>query len=76
MNQEEATKAIAALTAAAYEKLKEAADLAEEHQIRFHFEPEYGMGGTYIPASEYNDTYHPFRDDTTRGGWYPSSQSC
>lgn len=74
--KQEATTAIAEKTAAAYALLAEAEEIAEANQVGFNFDPAYGMGGRYIPLEEYNDNWHPCRDDTTRGGWYPSSQSC
>lgn len=74
--EQEASAAIAHKVAAAYALINEAEEIAEANGVDFSISLAYGMGGNYIPASEYNDDWHPYRDDKSVGGWCPSSQSC
>lgn len=74
--EQEANAAISAKLELAEALIEDAKDIAEANGVEFSFDLAYGMGGRYIPAAEYNDTWHPERDSKERGGWYPSSQSC
>lgn len=67
MDQQEAQKKIAELVETAHKAIKEAEQLAIEHQLTFDFSVSYGMGGTF-----YGDSKHEYLDTH----WHPSSHSC
>jgi hypothetical protein len=68
MTKEEAVAKIAELVQQAYDALRAAEGVADEHKLSFHFSASYGMGGYY--NGDESERY--YGDD----GWHPSSQSC
>ena len=60
-------KSIDEAVSAAYEAIKEAEMMSDESGEEFSFDAAYGMGGTYYPGDENEDTGN---------FWYPSSLSC
>ena len=66
MTKEEANAEIAALVDHAYETIRQAEALADEHKLSFTFSLEYGMGGRYSSDPDfYGET-----------GWIASSANC
>lgn len=47
MTQQEANAKLAQLVADIYSKIREAQELADEHELGFSLDVEYGMGGSY-----------------------------
>lgn len=67
MTRAEANKKIEELLQNAYDSISQAEAIAQEYNLTFRFELEYGMGGYYDPneTNDYGDSH-----------WHPSSLSC
>lgn len=80
MTAEEAQEEIAKKTQAALKLIREAEELADQHQVEFHLEVAYGMGGTYVPKRDKDEDWENsdscFYDDYEEEGWISSSSQC
>lgn len=79
--QKEALAQIEVLTDQAMEAIRKAETLADEANVSFGFDVEYGMGGTYYPTKALNKV--PTDEETqydawesSDEGWVSSSSGC
>lgn len=77
MTNKEATAEVARLVEQAYAALREATRIADESGVVFSFGPEYGMGGTYYPDTDYSEEWEQSAEwSSSNSGWVASSAEC
>jgi hypothetical protein len=72
--QKEANKLISDKLEQVYALIKECEKIADENQVSFNFQVEYGMGGYYYPKEK--DEEGNWKESSSEVGWHASSQDC
>lgn len=72
----EKTAEISKLTTQAVELIRKAEVIAQEYQITFSWDLEYGMGGYFGEECDYGSPSEPDEDGRYEFNWNSSSQSC